>query len=227
MFSRTFSYAAKVLASSSPFSFAISSFSWASSFSVSSVIERLSFLLASRSASLCLRSLLLASTWAFNSEIYAFFSVILFCANLSSISWNSISREIETYSLLFLTVACCSLYLSIAALLLSASIFLWAINFSPSKISSFNLEILVFVPSIPSSKSRISSGSSPSKRWILSILESFCWIRYKVCSLCSIELSESLILLDNDIKVSLLSIGVSIAFFCFVDISYFNNNILG
>ena len=152
-------------------SFALSLSSSSSSL-VSCIISLSSFFLSTRSASRSERRVFVFSS---SSDLSCTLMVASFIFLLhSSISrvWNSISLLSMSYSLLFLTSLSCCLYFSRLACAFAISPFLLTIAFWNSLTSSSIFSIRVLRPSISSSRSCTSRGSSPLRALLPSIAES-------------------------------------------------------
>ena len=143
-----------------------------SSFSVSSMM-------ALSSSCLCFRWVSFSAIFSFAASMISFFCAILasysrmcFSASWISRSWYSISLEMESNSLLFLTFFCCSWYFLERALASSMLFLLFAMAVSRFSMSVLKLLKRVCRPAISSSRSLTSRGSSPLMFLISSILES-------------------------------------------------------
>ena len=146
--------------------------SFSSSAFVSAMISSSSFFFISRSwlrpSSIC---------WFFSRNSSLLFSCV-FASRIrllqSSISscWNSISLFSRSYSRLLATLSSCSLYLASCCDARSILVFISLIRERRSLTSFCVFSIRVFNPSISSSRSSTSSGSSPRRIRILSISDS-------------------------------------------------------
>ena len=161
------------------------SLSFSSSCLVSEMISSSSFFLTSRS--FCLSSnasVLFAASADFSCSCAANSLILLSQSSISRV-WNSISLLRKSYSRLLRTFSCCSLYFAIEAFEVSISTFLVAMADFSSATSALILSIRVLRPAISSSKSCTSSGSSPLKVLISSILDNIVcnWNRaFNFCS---------------------------------------------